>query len=268
MADAEAVPRARVFQSPKYIQQQGALARVGEFVAATFPDRKTRRAALITSARLKKQYFEQLCKSISDPGGCVREWGGGGGGGREGVAEADLGGGGGLGGGGDFVAATFPDRKTPRAALITSARLKKQHYEQLCKSIIDPGVDGMLDWRGLGPLGPGGEGGGGAATFFDQKVERAALITSTRLKKQCCGQLSKSISDPGVVCVCGGGGVLGVLGGGPVPNKQVERAALITSARLRKQYFKQLCKSITDPGEGWVFGGGAGGGGCVGVGGD
>ena len=92
MADAEAVPRARVFQSPKYIQQQGALARVGEFVAATFPDRKTQRAALITSARLKKQYFEQLCKSISDPGGCVREWGGGGGG--EGVAEADWGGGG------------------------------------------------------------------------------------------------------------------------------------------------------------------------------
>lgn len=59
-------PRARVFQSPKYIQQPGCLSHIGEFVSSTFPHLK--KAALITSARLKKQYWEQqLSKSIIDP---------------------------------------------------------------------------------------------------------------------------------------------------------------------------------------------------------
>jgi hypothetical protein len=63
MAD---LPRAKVFQSPKYIQQQGALARIGDFVKEAFP--KVRKAALITSARLRKQYYEQLSQSVTDPG--------------------------------------------------------------------------------------------------------------------------------------------------------------------------------------------------------
>lgn len=68
-ADGEpaAPPPARVFQSPKYIQQPGALARIGEFVASAFPG-KAKKAGLITSARLRKQYGEQLLKSIDDPG--------------------------------------------------------------------------------------------------------------------------------------------------------------------------------------------------------
>lgn len=59
-------PRAKVFQSPKYIQQPGALAHIGEFVAEAFP--KAKNAALITSARLRKQYIEQLSQSVVDPG--------------------------------------------------------------------------------------------------------------------------------------------------------------------------------------------------------
>lgn len=60
-------PPARVFQSPKYVQQEGVLARIGEWVASVFP--KASKAALITSARLKKQYWEQLSQSVVDPGG-------------------------------------------------------------------------------------------------------------------------------------------------------------------------------------------------------
>lgn len=60
-------PPARVFQSPKYIQQPGALARIGEFVASAFPG-KAKKAGLITSTRLQQQYGEQLLKSIADPG--------------------------------------------------------------------------------------------------------------------------------------------------------------------------------------------------------
>lgn len=55
-----------MFQSPKYIQQPGALARIGEFVASAFPN-KAKKAGLITSARLRKQYGEQLLTSIADP---------------------------------------------------------------------------------------------------------------------------------------------------------------------------------------------------------
>jgi glycerol dehydrogenase-like iron-containing ADH family enzyme len=53
------------FQSPKYIQQAGALQRVGEFAHETFP--QAQRAGILTSARLRSRYIESMCQSLSSP---------------------------------------------------------------------------------------------------------------------------------------------------------------------------------------------------------
>jgi glycerol dehydrogenase-like iron-containing ADH family enzyme len=53
------------FQSPKYIQQAGALKRVGEFAAESFKD--ARKAGILTSARLRSRYMEAMCQSVDSP---------------------------------------------------------------------------------------------------------------------------------------------------------------------------------------------------------
>lgn len=53
------------FQSPKYIQQAGALQRVGEFAAESFKD--ARKAGILTSARLRSRYMEAMCQSVDSP---------------------------------------------------------------------------------------------------------------------------------------------------------------------------------------------------------
>jgi glycerol dehydrogenase len=53
------------FQSPKYIQQAGALSHVGAFARECFP--AAQRAALILSARSRAQHGEALCASLPSP---------------------------------------------------------------------------------------------------------------------------------------------------------------------------------------------------------
>lgn len=53
------------FQSPKYIQQAGALQRVGEFAKESFKD--ARKASILTSARLRSRYMEAMCQSVANP---------------------------------------------------------------------------------------------------------------------------------------------------------------------------------------------------------
>jgi hypothetical protein len=53
------------FQAPKYIQQAGALQRVGEFAKHAFPH--AQKAGVLTSARLRSRYMEQMCKSVDSP---------------------------------------------------------------------------------------------------------------------------------------------------------------------------------------------------------
>lgn len=53
------------FQSPKYIQQAGALQRVGEFAKESFKD--ARKAGILTSARLRSRYMEAMCQSVANP---------------------------------------------------------------------------------------------------------------------------------------------------------------------------------------------------------
>lgn len=53
------------FQSPKYIQQAGALQRVGEFAKGAF--QHAQKAGILTSARLRTRYMESMCKSVDSP---------------------------------------------------------------------------------------------------------------------------------------------------------------------------------------------------------
>jgi glycerol dehydrogenase len=63
---AAAPPSAAVaFQSPKYVQQAGALTRVGEFVLECFP--AAVKAGVIISQRSRARYGEQLCASLRQP---------------------------------------------------------------------------------------------------------------------------------------------------------------------------------------------------------
>jgi len=66
------------FQSPKYLQQPGALHHVGEYVTSTFP--AARKAGIITSRRLRARYLADLSTSITDmvviefSGECSQNW--------------------------------------------------------------------------------------------------------------------------------------------------------------------------------------------------
>lgn len=53
------------FQSPKYIQQAGALQRVGDFAKDSFPH--VQKAGVLTSARLRSRYMESMCQSVANP---------------------------------------------------------------------------------------------------------------------------------------------------------------------------------------------------------
>lgn len=65
MSGTAATRAAVAFQSPKYIQQAGALQRVGEFAKESFPHAK--QAGVLTSARLRSHYVEALCQSVANP---------------------------------------------------------------------------------------------------------------------------------------------------------------------------------------------------------
>lgn len=65
MATNGAVSQAVAFQSPKYIQQAGALQRVGQFALQTFPHAAAQTPGILTSARLRARYGESLCQSFS-----------------------------------------------------------------------------------------------------------------------------------------------------------------------------------------------------------
>lgn len=66
MMSGPAGTRAAVaFQSPKYVQQAGALQRVGEFAKESFP--RAQKAGILTSSRLRSRYLEAMCQSVVNP---------------------------------------------------------------------------------------------------------------------------------------------------------------------------------------------------------
>jgi hypothetical protein len=65
-------PRAKVFQSPKYIQAAGSLSHIGAYVSEAFP--ACHKAALILSPRSKQQYLQQITQSVVDPGAAMCSW--------------------------------------------------------------------------------------------------------------------------------------------------------------------------------------------------
>jgi hypothetical protein len=65
-------PRAKVFQSPKYIQAAGSLSHIGAYMSEAFP--ACHKAALILSPRSKQQYLQQITKSVIDPGAVMSSW--------------------------------------------------------------------------------------------------------------------------------------------------------------------------------------------------